>query len=185
MCKAYFTLTHLLAKSGLGPLLLRLMVGWVFIYHGTQKLFGWFDGPGVANATEYFKTLNIPLPELAVYVAAWGELVGGVLLVLGLFTRPASLALAIIMAVAIYSVHLANGFSMQNNGYEYQSVLGVVAIAFLFAGPGCISIDRLICLCCGGSKCKTECDDSKTEACDNKPADDQNQDEEETGEGHA
>ena len=152
MFKAYFTLTHALAKSGLGPLLLRLIIGWVFFYHGTQKLFGWFDGPGIENATEFFRTLEIPMPELAVYVAAWIEFVCGSLLVIGLFTRPASLLLTIVMAVAIYSVHLKNGFSMSNNGYEYQAVLGVATIAFMFAGPGRLSFDRLICFCCGNKK---------------------------------
>ncbi|QQE12485.1 DoxX family protein [Planctomycetota bacterium] len=155
MWKGYLLLTHALSHSGIGPLIVRLMVGFVFFFHGSQKLFGWFDGPGIENATRFFTEMNIPMPEISVWVAACTEFGGGILLALGFLTRPVSLLLATVMLTAAYVVHSPNGFDFANNGYEYQAVLAAVTLGFVLGGPGRISFDRICCLCC-----KKNCDEN-------------------------
>ncbi|QDU34492.1 Putative oxidoreductase MhqP [Poriferisphaera corsica] len=168
MWKGYLILTHALSRSGIGALLVRLMVGFVFFYHGSQKLFGWFDGPGIDNAKMFFTELQIPMPHITVWVASITEFSSGILLALGFLTRPASFLLAFLMFVAAYVVHSGNGFDFSNNGYEYQAVLMIVAIGFVFSGPGNISVDRIFCLCC-----KKNCDDNMCPAdkCDKQSQD--------------
>ena len=136
-------LARTLTASGLGPLLIRGIVGVVFAFHGAQKLFGWFDGGGIAGTAEAFKGLGIPLPTLNAYLAGGAECFGGLLLILGLATRPAALILAFTMAVAIVTVH-PDAFSLQNNGMEYALTLGVVSLGLALHGAGVLSVDALL-----------------------------------------
>ena len=163
MWKGYLQLTHSMTKSGIGPLIIRLMVGFIFFYHGTQKLFGWFGGPGIEGAEAFFTSVDIPLPAISVWVAAIVESLGGILLAFGFLTRPASFFLAIVMITASYVVHAPNGFYISNNGYEYPSLLAIISIGFIFAGPGILSIDRLFCLCCQHSGKDMNCPIAKCE----------------------
>ena len=136
-------LTRTLTASGLGPLLIRGIVGVVFAFHGAQKLFGWFDGAGIAGTAKSFEGLGIPLPTLNAYAAGSAECFGGLLLILGLATRPAALVLAAVMAVAIVTAH-PDAFSLQNNGMEYALTLGVVSLGLALHGPGVLSADALL-----------------------------------------
>ncbi len=136
-------LTRTLTASGLGPLLIRGIVGVVFAFHGAQKLFGWFDGSGIAGTAEAFEGLGIPLPTLNAFAAGGAEFFGGLLLILGLATRPAALILAAVMAVAIVTAH-PDAFSLQKNGMEYALTLGVVSLGLALHGPGLLSVDALL-----------------------------------------
>ena len=79
---------------------------------------------------------------LMALLAGGAEFFGGLALLLGLLVRPASLALAFAMLVAIFTVHIDKGLFMSNNGYEYGLALLAVAVALLISGAGRASLDR-------------------------------------------
>ena len=121
----------------MGITLVRLMVGVVFVVHGSQKWFVWHPAGTVAGFA------HLGFPPAAAYTAMTAELLCGVLLVLGLFTRLAAIPIVITMAVAILKVHFANGFFVTNLGYEYALTLGIAALALVLAGPGMLAVDNL------------------------------------------
>ncbi|MCB0192383.1 MAG: DoxX family protein [Anaerolineae bacterium] len=120
-----------------GIAILRIVVGIVFLVHGYQKLFLMGFG-GVAG---FFGSLGIPLPMVAAIVVTLLEFFGGLALILGLFSRWIAIPLAIDMLVAIGTVHLANGFSVSNGGYEFVLTLMAASITLALAGSGALSID--------------------------------------------
>ncbi|MBI1372834.1 MAG: DoxX family membrane protein [Phycisphaera sp.] len=125
-------------------LLIRLVVGAVFLFHGSQKLFGWFDGPGIEGFSAFLgDKLGMPMPALMAYLAAGGEFFGGLFVLLGLLTRLAAIPLIVSMTVAVTQVHWGR-FSVADGGMEFALTMGVLALALALAGPGAISIDRLI-----------------------------------------
>ena len=125
--------------EGWGLTVLRIVVGLVFVVHGAQKLFvyGW------SGVTGMFGHLGIPAPAVSAAVVIAAEFLGGLALILGVFTRFAARALAINMAVAILAVHLRGGFFLPN-GYEYALSLLGANIALALAGPGAASVDGLL-----------------------------------------
>lgn len=124
----------------LGLTILRAAVGTVFLVHGLQKLFLMGFG-GVSGMMEGF---GLPAPGLAAVIVTLVELLGGLALVLGFFTRIAAILLALDMLVASLVVHLPNGFSVQNGGYEFTAVLMAASVALAVAGPGAAALDRLL-----------------------------------------
>ena len=130
----------------LALLLIRIALAWVFIFHGAQKVFGAFDGPGMDKFIQGMTAMNLPLlpPAAWAWMAALGEFLGGVFIGIGLLSRLASLPLIVTMLVAIATVHGKNGFSSQHGGYEYNMVLAAMSGAILLAGPGLLSIDAFI-----------------------------------------
>src|SRR3977135_144099 len=121
--------------------ILRIALGGVLIPHGCQKLFGLFGGMGfTANAALFDKLGYTP-------GAFWGtlvgctELVGGILLVLGLFTRFAAAAVVICMITAIHFTS-AKGFFWSAGGWEYPLLIGICALFFLIRGGGASSLAR-------------------------------------------
>jgi putative oxidoreductase len=119
----------------LSPLLLRLGLAAVFLFHGWQLV----GGP----ERQWGAAWNPNLPVPAQMAVAWGELLGGGALAVGLLTRVAALGIIAIMAGAIYTVHLPNGFDIQKQGYEYNVVLIVMCLCLVLGGPGPLALDRL------------------------------------------
>lgn len=124
-----------------GLLLLRLVIGVLFVGHGTQKLFGWFDGPGVDGTTGMFRSLGYPRARTMALVAGAAEAGAGVLLVLGFLTPLAAAAIIAVMINAVAAVHRGNGAWASGGGWEYNLVLATAAAMFAFAGPGAASVD--------------------------------------------
>ena len=123
-------------------LLVRVLVGLLFVGHGAQKLFGLFGGQGMAPFVESMNKVGAQPAAFWAYFAATGELVAGVLLVLGLLTPFAAAVLIAEMAVAVFDVHWPKGLWSQQGGFEYPLVLGVVAAAIGLTGPGVYSLDN-------------------------------------------
>jgi putative oxidoreductase len=126
--------------QGWGLTILRVVVGIVFLVHGSQKLFLMGFG-GVAGMME---GLGVPAPGLFAVIVTLVEVLGGLALILGLFTRLAAIPLAVDMLVATLTVHLPNGFSAQNGGYEFTLVLLAASVALAVAGPGEAALDRFL-----------------------------------------
>jgi putative oxidoreductase len=133
------------SSESFGLAFIRLALGIVFTVSGVGKVFA--VGPKASGIDAFAGTLTqlgIPFPT----VAAWGvgllELVGGILLLVGLLTRAVAALLAVDMAVATALVHLPNGFVVSNGGYEYTLVLGLSAIGLAIGGSGAISVERSV-----------------------------------------
>jgi putative oxidoreductase len=125
------------AAASLGLLVLRIVVGVIFAAHGAQKVFE-YTIPGTIGS---FEGMGIPFPEIAAPLVAFVELIGGILLALGLFTRPVGVILAVDMIVALIAVHLPAGLWVGEGGYEFVAVLGAAALALAFSGAGRFSLD--------------------------------------------
>lgn len=139
------TIQRLLSTdTNLSSLLLRLTAGVIFIAHGAQKLFGLFGGYGLEGTGQWMASIGLEPGYLMALAAGSAEFFGGIALLLGLLTRPAALALAVTMLVAIFTVHIGNGLFMSNNGYEFGLSLFAIAIALVLNGGGKLSLDRLI-----------------------------------------
>jgi putative oxidoreductase len=126
------------------PLSLRLAAGSIFVAHGAQKLFGWFGGYGLEGTGQWMESIGLAPGTLMAALSGGAEFFGGLLLLLGLLTRPASALLAVTMAVAIFSVHIGNGLFLSNNGYEFGLALLAMSIALLVQGGGRFSLDASI-----------------------------------------
>jgi putative oxidoreductase len=131
-----------------GPTFLRLAMGGVFIAHGAQKLFGVWGGVGLTGTGDVLAGLGLPAPFFLAGLVAIAEAGGGVLLVAGAYTGWAALALVVGQAVAIWKVHLANGFFINwaltpgvGHGAEYNLVLIAGLLCLIFTGAGALSID--------------------------------------------
>jgi putative oxidoreductase len=120
--------------QGWGLTILRVVVGIVFFVHGLQKLFLMGFG-GVAGMMD---GLGVPAPGLFAVILTLVELLGGLALILGLFTRVVAIPLAVDMLVATLTVHLPNG------GYEFTLVLLAASLALAVAGPGGAALDRFL-----------------------------------------
>ena len=124
-----------------GLLLLRVVVGGTMFAHGSQKLLGWFGGPGLGGVRGWLGSMGFRMPALMAVLVALAES-GGLLLALGLLTPLAALGIASAMVVAIGSVHWRNGFFNGKQGYEFNLVLIGASVALAATGPGRFSLDR-------------------------------------------
>ena len=128
----------------IGLLVLRLTIGLTLAAHGSQKLFGWFSGPGLNRTGQFFETMGFHPGRRHALLAGLAETAGGLLLALGLFTPFGSAAIISVMLVAAVTIHIQKGFFAHHSGYEYNLVLAVAALALAFTGPGSLSIEALL-----------------------------------------
>ncbi|MHA7651342.1 DoxX family protein [Mycobacterium sp. ML4] len=129
-----------------GLLVLRVGLGGVLIAHGLQKLFGWWGGSGLHGFRNSLSDIGFQHADVLAYVSAGGEIVAGVLLVLGLFTPIAAAgALAFLLNGLLASASArprSHTFTyFLPNGHEYQISLIVMAVAVILAGPGRYGLD--------------------------------------------
>ncbi len=135
------------------PIFARLTLGIIFFAHGSQKLLGWFGGSGWSGTIQFFEQSGVPA-FLAVLLIIT-EFFGGIAIILGFFTRLAALGLTIAMLVAIFKVHLPNGFFLNwfnvpnmGHGIEYSLALIGLSLSLLVWGAGNLSVDQMV----GGEK---------------------------------
>jgi putative oxidoreductase len=121
----------------LALMLLRVGLGVVFIFHGYPKLF-----THTHETMGFFE--KIGFPGYFVYIAGVVEFFGGLVLILGLFTRIAALLLAGEMAIAVLKVHLPQGTIMDVKNYEFPMILAVTCFALATMGAGLLSLDHAI-----------------------------------------
>lgn len=128
-------------SAGMAALMLRVPVGLVLAAHGSQKLFAWFGGYGLQGTGQWLESMGFAPGYLMAALAGSAEFFGGIALILGLLTRPAALAAAFTMLMAM-TVHIGNGLFVSNNGYEYALVLLAATLALVFQGAGALSADK-------------------------------------------
>ncbi|MCF7805828.1 MAG: DoxX family protein [Candidatus Marinimicrobia bacterium] len=117
------------------PLLLRLGLAAVFIVHGYNKL------SAIANTTEFFASIQIPLAGFFAWLVAFVEFFGGILVAIGLYTRIAAALIAVIMIMAMFLVKFAQGFV---GGWEFDFTLFMVALALILLGSGDLSFGKYL-----------------------------------------
>ena len=127
-----------------GRLLLRGVVGPLFVGHGTQKLFGWFGGHGIEGTSGFFEKLGLRPGKRHATAAGLSEATGGALLTLGAFTPLAQAMVTGTMVTAIRKVHAQNGPWVTGNGYEYNLTLIALTAALTETGPGSPSVDSAL-----------------------------------------
>ncbi len=131
------------AVSEFAEPILRIGLGGILIPHGCQKLFGMFGGMGLSGNAALFDRLGYTPGMFWGTLVACTELIGGALLVLGLFTRFAAAGVLIFMIVAVKFTS-AKGFFWSTQGFEYPLLIGICALFFLIRGGGPWSLDRTI-----------------------------------------
>lgn len=115
---------------------MRLSLGVIMVVHGYQKVFG-----GLHYHAQFVASLG--LPAWLGYVSAFTELLGGLLLLAGLFTRLAAFAICIDLSVAIWKVHWHKGLT-SNGGIEFPLAAATIAFALIFFGAGAMSFDQIL-----------------------------------------
>jgi putative oxidoreductase len=123
--------------------ILRIALGAILIPHGMQKLFGAFGGMGFAGNAALFDRIGFTPGIFWGTLVGCTELIGGTLLVLGLFTRFAAAAVVIFMIMGVKFTS-AKGFFWTQGGSEYALLIGFCALFFLVRGGGVWSLDRAI-----------------------------------------
>ncbi len=131
--------------AGLSYPMIRFSAGLILVPHGAQKLFGWFGGGGL-EATGQSLSANLGLEPGLLFAFLLGatEFFGGLFLAVGFLTRPSAVAITVVMAVAVFAVHLPKGFFWFAGGYEYPLLWGLVALALALRGGGELSVDRAL-----------------------------------------
>lgn len=120
----------------LASLFLRVVVGVIFLVHGWQKLQG-----GVPGTAGFLATLGFPAPEFFAVLLIAAEVIGGALLIIGLYTHWAAKILAIVALVALVTVHLGKGFSVATGGYEFILLILAASLSVMALGGGRWSVD--------------------------------------------
>ena len=140
MLKTIYPITKNILSNGqsISLLLARVTLAYGFYEPAMQK---WSD---ISSVSTWFSSLGIPFPTLNAYLAASTELLGVILLTLGLFTRLISIPLIIVMIVAITTVHLTHGFSAGDNGFEIPLYYLLFLATFASFGAGKFSLDHLL-----------------------------------------
>jgi putative oxidoreductase len=124
--------------------LLRLLIGGLFIGHGTQKLFGWFGGYGPDGTGQFFESIGLRPGRQKAMIAGASEAGGGALLAAGLFTPVAGTLLTAVMAQAIRTLKMDKGPWGQDGGWELEALFAAAALSFVEIGPGPLSLDHML-----------------------------------------
>lgn len=127
-----------------GLLVARIVLGLLMAAHGSQKLFGWFGGHGLAATGGMFEHLGFRPGRMFATVAAATEFTSGVLVVLGLLGPIGPALMISVMIVAAASVHLPNGLFATSNGIEVPLLYATGAAALALTGPGAYSLDAVL-----------------------------------------
>lgn len=135
----------------LGLLVLRVVIGALFIGHGAQKLFGFFGGHGPSGTGAFFESLGLRPGRAMALGAGMAELAGGALFALGLLTPLAAAMLIAVMAVAVATVHWSKGLWVSDGGFEYNLVLSAAAFTVTAIGAGSWSLDDVLALDVAGA----------------------------------
>lgn len=128
---------------------LRLVLGVVFLAHGSQKMLGWFGGYGFKGTMGFF-TQAMHIPAVFAFLAIAAEFFGGLGLLFGLLSRVAAFGITTTMLVAIFMVHLPNGLFMnwsgqqKGEGIEYHLLVLAMTVTLMIRGAGAFSLDRAV-----------------------------------------
>ncbi len=120
---------------------LRLILATVFIFHGSQKLFGWFGGYGLTATGQYMESIGIPFGTVSAFLAGSTEFFGGILLLAGVLIPIVTIPMVATMLVASFVAH-GGGFSAQTGGMEYSLTLAVVLASLGLLGAGDWTLER-------------------------------------------
>ncbi|MFB0629337.1 DoxX family protein [Streptomyces sp. AB3(2024)] len=121
---------------------LRLVLGTIMAVHGTQKLAGWFDGPGLGPTGRFFEQAGYPAGETMAAIAGLTETLGGLGLILGLLTP---LSAAAIVGVMINAVTVKwTGAVIGLEGVEFEALIIAAAVTLALTGPGRYALDRFL-----------------------------------------
>ena len=123
--------------SGVAPLVLRVATGLIFAMHGWQKLSGGVDGVAM-----FLGGMGFPLPMLMAILLIAAELVGGILLILGVWTHWVAKILAFVALVALLTVHATKGFFVSEGGFEFILLIFAATISLAVSGPGKWALGR-------------------------------------------
>jgi putative oxidoreductase len=124
-------------------LLFRVVIGVLFLGHGSHKLVAWRGGRGLKATAEGFEQMGLRPGLPNAIAAAAAETGGGALLVAGFLTPVGAASVIGSMLIAVHRVHLKNGPWITNGGYEYNLVIILALLALVEAGPGPISLDAV------------------------------------------
>jgi len=127
----------------------RLVLGVVFFAHGAQKMLGWFGGYGFTGTMNFFThMMHIPAPFA--FLAICAEFFGGLGLLVGFLSRIAAFGISVNMLVAIFTVHIHNGFfanwsgQQKGEGFEYHLLALALLFLVMVKGAGALSVDRAL-----------------------------------------
>jgi putative oxidoreductase len=130
--------------NDLGLLVLRLVLGLMFVGHGSQKLFGWFGGSGLKVTTGWMEKMGFRPAWFWGLMAGLTEFGGGVLVLLGLLNPLGSLGIIAAMLIAIVKVHWSKGFWNGKGGIEFPLINLTAALALGLTGAGTLSLDAAL-----------------------------------------
>ena len=119
---------------------IRLMLFLIFSYRGTQKLFGWFDGPGLEGTTQFIASVGVPVPQAFAFLFSAIQVAGSVAFLVGAGVRLFSILL-IGLTIAASAGQWAFGWDYVAGGIEYNVAIMAMCLGLLFAGPGWASIE--------------------------------------------
>ena len=125
-------------RGDLGLFLFRSAAAIPLFFHGSQKLFGWFDGGGLSGFASYLAGLDIPMPNLASLLAAVSE-VGGVAVLLS--GRGFRVLAPVVFTMAVAAATSARkGFDVAHGGAEFPLTVAIVLVALVLTGPGSLVV---------------------------------------------
>lgn len=131
-------------SSEIAFLILRIVIGLLFVGHGAQKLFGWFGGSGLDGTAEFYAGLDVAPPKLWAGVAGLAEFLGGLGLALGFLLPIAAAAIMGVMLMAIIKVHWQNGMWVSEGGMEYALLNAVLVAVIGLVAPGQYALDTVM-----------------------------------------